>query len=200
MASRDIEDRQIREANPEEALQNTQEAIASAEARYGGPRKVIPPYYPRRPIPAGDPMSKSGAYVAEEELDDDLRDKVNAAGQLLEVVLTFPDTLAPGTAFNIQDGTYAGGGPAVVEGDRPDYPYIGAPGVTLPLTAQDFQDDGRISVILNGQELERGNGTGNGDAVWVSPTQLKITFKTIHTGNQVMVRAPQAPPAPPPIP
>ena len=190
--------------NPEQSLNHrdavVREERAKTSEKEGIPR-VVTDYFPRRPLPAGDPSSPSGVYVAEEELDEDLRKKVNAAGQLLEVTLTFSGTLPPGMVFNIQTGVYPGpGSPATVEGDKPP---TGGPirsgVILLPPTGKEFKEDGRISVCLNGQELERSDGAANGDAEWVSSTQLRLPFKTIHTGNQVMVRAPEAPPSSPAI-
>ena len=56
-----------------------------------------------------------------------------------EVFLAVPDTVAPGTAINIQDGTYGGGGPATVEGDT----------VGLPATGALFKGAGRYLCVLN---------------------------------------------------
>jgi len=196
----DDSDRIIRAANPENAYNLTQEALQEAQevldersprnTRAIGPRA--------RELMAGDPASPSGVKVAEEELDVDLAAKVNAGGQLLEVTLTFPDVVAPGTAFNIQDGTYAGGGPAVVTGDTAALQPPGAPVILLPSVGTDFEDDGRIEVTLNGQELLRGRGLGFGEAQWVSSVQLALD-RRIFTGNQVTVRAPIVPPSPPPV-
>lgn len=190
--------RTIRENRDEEADYNFRRAVVRAEEEALGERKVLRPYYPRD-LGAGDPMSESGVKVAEGELDDALKAKVNAAGQLLEVALTFPDEVPAGTAINIQDGTYSTGGPAVVEGDgKPVGGPIRSDIIALPGSGMEFKEDARISVSLNGQDLERGDGTGNGDAEWVSTTQLKVN-KIIHTGNQVVVRAPMAPPSPPAV-
>ena len=135
---------------PDLAREYTQDAIAAERARLVKMQavnaRVLGPYGPRD-LMAGDPASPSGVTVAESELDDALIAKMNAAGQVLEVVLTFPDTLAPGTPFNIHDGTYPGGGPAQVEGDRPDFPNVGDLGVTLPPTAAEYYEDGRIRAL-----------------------------------------------------
>lgn len=186
-------------ATPEQSLIRRDALVAAERARTAIPEgipRVVTDYFPRRPLPAGDPASPSGEYVAEEELDVDLRAKVNFAGQLMEIALTFPDQVPPGTAINIQDGTYSTGGPASIEGD---IPLVGgpirSPLVTLPPTGVEFKEDGRISVILNGQELERGDGSGNGDAEWVSPTQIRLV-KIIYTNNVLIVRAPVVPPSP----
>lgn len=84
-----------------------------------------------------------------------------------EVVLTFPDTVPIGTAFNIQTGVYSGGGPATVVGDS----------ITLPNNGTDFVDFGEIQVYLNGQNLEKGASLGSGEAQWVSSTQLSLWRK-----------------------
>lgn len=71
-------DRVIRDYRfaPEEALDNRKTVIdAVADAK--GP--VIGPYYPREPIPAGDPLSSSGAKIAFDELDATLQTSLNNA-------------------------------------------------------------------------------------------------------------------------
>jgi len=101
--------------------------------------------------------------------------------ELREVVLVFSAQVAAGTAIDIQTGVYAGAGsPATVINDT---------NVTLPVTGAAFMDDGRIEVILNGQDLDKGNGTGNGDADWVSTTQIALNTK-IKNNGLVIVRAP----------
>jgi hypothetical protein len=101
--------------------------------------------------------------------------------ELREVLLTFSATVASGTAINIQTGVYAGAGsPATVDNDT---------NVTLPTTGSKFKDDARIEVILNGQDLTKGDGSGNGEAEWVSTTQIKLSMKIKNLG-EVMVRAP----------
>ena len=101
--------------------------------------------------------------------------------ELREVILAFAETVAPGTAINIQTGVYAGAlSPATIKGDS---------NVTLPLTGVLFADDGRIEVHLNGQELDKGDGSGNGAAEWVSSTQIKLSLK-LKNGSMLMVRAP----------
>lgn len=102
--------------------------------------------------------------------------------ELREVVLgPFTAVVAVGTAINIQTGVYAGAGsPAAVAGDT---------NVVLPATGTAFKDDGRIEVTLNGQELTKGDGSGNGEAEWVSTTQIKLSLKVKPSGA-IMVRAP----------
>ena len=206
---------------PSEALELRDAVVeAEGEAQRHGPGNVIPPYYPRRPIPAGDPFSPSGTQVELSELADDvvgagstLRvrevdgspdvDSVDTitvpdgtltdvgggevgldfnAFELREVILgPFTALVAPGTAINIQTGVYAGAGsPVSLDGDL---------NVTLPGTGAAFKDDGRIEVHLNGQELTKGDGAGNGEAEWVSTTQIKVNIK-IKVGGTVLVRAP----------
>jgi len=98
-----------------------------------------------------------------------------------EVVLLFSETVAPGTAINIQTGVYVGAGsPATLKNDID---------VTLTTTGAAFQDDGRIEVDLNGQELDKGNGSGNGVAEWVSTTQIKLSLK-LKKQSMLRVRAP----------
>jgi len=63
---------------PEKALANRNAVIAAEQAKKGrcigtNLGEVIPPYYPREPIDAGDPFSPSGTQVAFEELDDSLQ-------------------------------------------------------------------------------------------------------------------------------
>lgn len=100
---------------------------------------------------------------------------------LREVVLTFSALVAAGTAINVQTGAYAGAGsPATIKGDVD---------VTLPAVGAAFAGDARIEIKLNGQELDKGDGTGNGIAEWVSSTQLKINLK-IKPSGMVLVRAP----------
>lgn len=101
--------------------------------------------------------------------------------ELREVLITFSTLVAAGTAFNIQTGVYAGlGSPATIDGDT---------NVTLPASGAAFKDDGRIEVHLNGQELSKGDGSGNGVAEWVSSTQIKLNLKIKNKGC-VLVRAP----------
>jgi len=87
-----------------------------------------------------------------------------------EVILTFPDNVSSGTAINIQDGTYAGGGPATVEGS-----------MTLTLPAA-FNTDALIQALLNGQEIKKGD-----DVTRVSSTQLSFSIK-LKKDDQVKVR------------
>ena len=83
-----------------------------------------------------------------------------AAGltQAEETILTLPDALASGTAINIRTGVYAGGGPATVEGTTT---------LTLPTT---FTTDAEITVLLNGQEIKKGD-----DVIRASSTQLSFS-------------------------
>ena len=101
---------------------------------------------------------------------------------LREVVIgPFVETISPGTAINIQTGAYAGTfSPAPVTGDL---------NVTLPAAGVIFKDDGRIEVHLNGQDLPKGDGSGNGVAEWVSATQIKLSLK-VKNKDTIMVRAP----------
>jgi len=101
---------------------------------------------------------------------------------LREVVLgPFTGLVTPGTAINIQTGVYAGAGsPAAVTGDS---------NVTLPASGAAFKDDGRIECHLNGQDLPKGDGSGNGIAEWVSATQIKLSLK-VKPKDTIMVRAP----------
>lgn len=96
--------------------------------------------------------------------------------ETLEVVLEFPDSVAPGTAIDIQAGTYIGGGPATVVGDT----------ITLPRTGAEFAADGAIQVLLNGQNLERGASIGSEEAQWVSTTQLAFSMR-IKKGSSIKV-------------
>lgn len=101
---------------------------------------------------------------------------------LREVVLgPFVETVAPGTAINIQTGVYAGAFSPV--------PRTGDLDVTFPAAGVTFKDDGRIEVHLNGQELPKGDGTGNGVAEWVSATQVKLGIK-VKNKDTLLVRAP----------
>jgi len=185
--------RTIRDNRDEENDLDTRRAVVDTARGALGQRKVIAPYYPRPAgLPAGDPASASGVEVAESELDADLREKISAVGQTLEVTLTFPSTVPPGTAFDILSGVYAGGGPAAVVGDAPPAP---PPHIGLPSTGVEYLDDGRIEIMLNGQELQRGAGLGFGEAQWVSTTQMALS-RTIYPGNEITVRAPVVPPAP----
>lgn len=84
-----------------------------------------------------------------------------------EVVLSFPDTVAAGTAINIQTGVYGGGGPATVYGDV----------ITLPTSGVAFKADGQFQVYLNGQNLFKGDSIGDETANWVSTTQLAFDVK-----------------------
>jgi hypothetical protein len=177
-------------AEPEKALALRNAVIAVERAR--GPvigtnlGKVIPPYYPRQPIDAGDAFSPSGALVELSELADDVVSAIGTGGagaafDLREVLLTFSALVPAGTAINVQTGAYAGAGsPAAVDNDTD---------VVLPTTGILFKDDGRIEVHLNGQDLSKGDGSGNGVAEWVSATQIKLNLK-IKSGGSVLVRAP----------
>jgi hypothetical protein len=101
-----------------------------------------------------------------------------------EVSLQFSATVTPGTAINIQTGVYGGpGSPATTTNDL---------NVVLPNTGALFMDDGRIDVSLNGQELSKGDGSGNGTAEWVSSTQVKINLK-LKDGSMLKIRAPFPP-------
>lgn len=103
--------------------------------------------------------------------------------ELREVVIgPFVETVVPDTAINIRTGAYGGGlfSPAPVSGDL---------NVTLPASGAAFKDDGRIEVHLNGQDLPKGDGSGNGIAEWVSATQIKMRVK-VKNKDTIMVRAP----------
>lgn len=217
---------------PDKALEVRKAVIASQQRRLGddpriivdGGRRVIPPYYPREPINAGDEMSPSGTKVELSELADDVLAAIGSGGSAIEVreadgspsvnptsIITVPnDTLTPGgpgeaildfnafelrevvigqftalvtpgTAINVQTGAYAGiGSPAPVTGDL---------NVTLPASGAAFKDDGRIEVLLNGQELTKGDGSGNGVAEWVSATQIKLGLK-VKPKDEILIRAP----------
>jgi hypothetical protein len=103
------------------------------------------------------------------------------AFELREVVLTFSASVAPGTVFNIQTGVYAGAGsPAMVMYDTD---------VTLPASGAAFAGDGRIEVMLNGQDLKKGASGGAEEANWASSTQLSLAIRIL-PGNQVTIRAP----------
>lgn len=73
---------------PEAALAKRKAVIAQQQKRYGddprvivdGGRRVLPPYYPREPIDAGDAFSESGQKVAFSELDDELQALILAGG------------------------------------------------------------------------------------------------------------------------
>jgi len=190
----------IREQDREDAYGESQAALDAAQrtldSRTFRNTRAIGPK--DRDLMAGDPASESGTKVAESELDEDLQAKVNAGGQLVEVTLTFSGApVPPNMPINIQDGSYAGGAATVI-GDTPALQAPGQPVILLPASGLDFEDDGRIEVTLNGQEMRRGRGVGFGEAQWVSTVQLALD-RTIFAGNQVMVRAPIAPPSPSPV-
>ena len=87
-----------------------------------------------------------------------------------EVILTLSDNnLTSGTALNIQDGTYPGGGPAAVEGST----------LTLPAA---FNTDASIQALINGQEVKKGT-----DIIRVSPTQVTFPVK-LKTDDQIKIR------------
>jgi len=70
---------------PEKALANRNSVIAAEKAAKGqcigtNAGVVIPPYYPREPIPAGDPLSPSGTQVELSELADDVIDAIGTGG------------------------------------------------------------------------------------------------------------------------
>lgn len=56
---------------PDKALAR-RDAVVAAEEAIRGEHEVIEPYFPRRPIPAGDPLSPSGTKVGLSELADDV--------------------------------------------------------------------------------------------------------------------------------
>ena len=88
-----------------------------------------------------------------------------------EVILTLPDNnLTAGTAINIQNGTYPGGGPATVEGTAT---------LTLPST---FVTDAEVQVFLNGQEIKKGT-----DTIRASSTQLTFSDR-LKKDDQIKVR------------
>ena len=65
----------------DEALELRDGVVASEDVtQRHGPGNVIPPYYPRRPIPAGDPLSPSGTQVELSELADDVIDAIGTGG------------------------------------------------------------------------------------------------------------------------
>ena len=103
---------------------------------------------------------------------------------LREAVLVFSGATIPvpaNTAINIQTGAYTGtGSPATVNGDT---------NVTLPASAALFNDDGRIEILLNGVELEKG-GTGPCAVEWVSTTQIRLPGNRIFQGNKLTIKAP----------
>jgi hypothetical protein len=193
-------DRIIQEPSREDAYNENQAALEAAQCTLNRRtfRNTRAIGAQDRELMAGDPASESGVKVAESELDDDLQAKVNAGRQLVEVTPTSPSTPAPGTPFNVQDGTYAGGGPATVIGDTPALQAPGQPVMRLPSSGLDFEDDGRIEVTLNGQEMQRGRGLGFAAAQWVSSVQIALD-RTIYPGNQVTVRGPIVPPSPSPV-
>lgn len=98
-----------------------------------------------------------------------------------EVMLTFSAVVPVGTAINIQTGVYAGAGsPATVDYDT---------NVLFPASGAAFRDDARIEISLNGQELPKGDGTGNGVAEWASATQIKMAIPLKPFG-ELLIRAP----------
>jgi hypothetical protein len=135
---------------------------------------------PDSEMPAGDPASEDGVKVAFSELSPDLQAMLSG-GQLLEAVYVFPDEIAPNTSVNVQSGAYMGGGPAVISGDL----------LSLPSSGAVFRDDGRIFVLLNGQELLRGAFVGQGEAYWISATQIALNLPlTVFPGNVLTIRVP----------
>jgi len=101
---------------------------------------------------------------------------------LREVVLgQFTASVPVTTAINIRTGVYAGAGsPVAVVGDTD---------ITLPASGVAFRSDGRIEATLNGQDLTKGDGTGNGEIEWVSTTQVKLNIR-IKPKDELLVRAP----------
>lgn len=101
---------------------------------------------------------------------------------LREVVLgQFTASVPVTTAINIRTGVYAGAGsPVAVVGDTD---------ITLPASGVAFRGDGRIEATLNGQDLTKGDGTGNGEIEWVSTTQVKLNIR-IKPKDELLVRAP----------
>lgn len=100
-------------------------------------------------------------------------------GERLEVNLVFPDLVPAGTVINIQDGTYSGGGPAVMTGDT----------ILLNPTGLAFEGDGRFDIYLNGQNREKGRSAGIASVNWISTIHVSFDCK-IFPGNKVTIRAP----------
>lgn len=73
---------------PDKALAARKAVIAAEQARYrddprlivDGGHRVVPPYYPREPINAGDEMSPGGTQVTLEELAPDVLAALAAGG------------------------------------------------------------------------------------------------------------------------
>lgn len=97
---------------PEKALA-TRDALVAAEEAARGPEKVIPPYFPRRPIDSGDPFSRSGVLIAYEELDADLQATIGAGGGggvRVREADGNPD-IDPTTIITVPNDTLTPGGP-----------------------------------------------------------------------------------------
>lgn len=139
--------------------------------------------YPGPPDPSDNTLILNDGVsdVPTDQIDQFLGDPY----VLREVVLgPFTAVVAVGTAINIQTGVYAGAGsPVAVAGDT---------NVTLPASGAAFRDDGRIEATLNGQDLTKGDGSGNGEIEWASATQVKLNIK-IKVKDELLIRAPYPP-------
>jgi len=178
---------------PEKALTNRNEIIATETGKGRvfscmGTNKgvVIPPYYPRLPIPAGDPLSPGGTQVTLEELADDVLNAIiagagaSARKPFIEVdVLTA--LIPPGDVFDIQTGSFS------VAGAQALYSSFGTP--VLPVSGSEFRDDTRVQMWLNGVVLSKSAGLGGGrDVYYVSTSSVAFEMK-IRKGDLIRVES-----------
>jgi len=172
---------------PADALELRDGVVAGeGETQAHGAGNVIPPYFPRRPIPAGDPLSPGGTLVTLEELADDVLNAIiagagaSARRPFIEVdVLTA--LITPGDVFDIQTGEFS------VAGVQTPYSSFDTP--VLPVSGSEFRDDTRVQAWLNGVLLSKGAGVGDGrDVYYVSASSVAFAMK-LRKGDLIRVES-----------
>jgi hypothetical protein len=164
--------------NPRLQYEKRLRAIFAAKQQYRelfGPRngRVLVPYFPRCPIPAGDPISPDGTKISVSELGDDTLAFIQENGGGRSPWRAFSMSGNPALANDPMDinlGTF------VTAGAQTVISSFGT--LMLPPTAADFRDDTRFRVLLDGQEQIKGAlpGDPNTDVYWVSATQIAFNF------------------------
>jgi len=186
--------RTIREPNPEEAYDESVDALVEAQrvldSRSVRDTRAIGTR--RRDLMAGDPASESGTLVSESELDADLRAKINAgsAGTVpkfpfVEYDITPGAPIPAGDPLNINTGLFTGAGARTTS--------IASYGtVLLPGSGADFQTDDRIIIYRNGQLYSKGPNAGTPrDVYWVSTSQVAFNVN-LQPNDTIYIRTPPA--------
>jgi hypothetical protein len=104
--------------NPEVQLARRRALIAADQTRFGKigavNARVLPPYFPREPMMAGDPASPGGTKVTLSELADDVLAALAAGGSggsiRVREVDGSPD-IDPTTVITVPNGSLTPGGP-----------------------------------------------------------------------------------------